>query len=518
MAPVNLPLHISPSGLHRDLNCTGAPFLSQGLPKQEATPWAEAGVKAHFFVLETVKLGDPEELMNLAGIDDCSFEEAQRYQGHAEALLALTANRVFGSELIVEFKLNQLQELGMVPSGREGEHQLDLAWVDPKRWNVLDYKSGNTPVEVKENVQLMAYAWALMKQQGLLGSEVTVRLWVYQPSLGDGVTFWDVTTARLRAFGVDVAKKIMEAEEGGKLVEGPWCQYCPVDKAKACPLKNQGRETRKETTDMAKTSAAAIGALLGAEERAEVQQETALYLPKVAADVVIPEQVTEAIDKLVEREESMLAVTTATAEEASALLKEIGLVEGKVEDAEMLSKRPYADAKKAVEDAFRSLRAKLATSKLATKKKIGAHLEIEERKRQAEIARQKAEQDRINKELQEKEAAAAKLKGAAAKKAEQEAQELRNKAAEASVVTEPAPVAKIGGVSVKKAWTFEVAELGKIPERYLIKSEGPLTLTGTKAVTIVEIDVALMTKDAAAGRFAKADWVKASYAPAVGSR
>ena len=101
--------------------------------------------------------------------------------------------------------------------------------------------------------------------------------------------------------------------------------------------------------------------------------------------------------------------------------------------------------------------------------------------------------DEIRKQQEE---AAKKLKGAAAVKAEAEAQQLRNEQATASVVKPPEPAAKIDGVAAKDVWTFDIPEVAKIPERYLIKHEGALVVTGGKKIVVCEVDAGLMAKDA----------------------
>lgn len=518
MSQVNATIHVSASGLERDWNCTGAPLLREGLPKEPPSAAGTLGTFKHKVVLGAVQAGDPAEVFNLADDSEATFDQVKELEEHAKTLLEVFAEtRPSKPAPYIETKLVELEELGMVPTGREGEFQCDMAWEGTNFFSVLDYKSGKTPVEVKGNKQLMAYAWAWMKKLGLLNSDKPVMLWIYQPEVHSWPSNHLVQMEELRKFGSDCAGKIMEMETGGQLAEGPWCIYCPVDRAKACPLKQQGRERRQEVKESAKTQAAEIGQALSEVVSMEQKVDQLLNLPKVAADIRIPEEVVFSVERALRTEADMLAVDKGNALDASDHLKVVGTLADKLEEVEMLTKKPYADAKKAVEDAFRQMRDGLKAAKLSLKNKIATHLQIEERKRQAELQRQKEEQDRIARELKAKEEAAAKLSGQAAKKAQEEAQALRNAAAEASVVKTPPPV-KASGVKLKEEYSFVIPQVGKIPDRYLLKQEGPLEHKGTATVKIVEVDFATMAKDAKAGRLDKADWVEVTVTSGVSAK
>jgi hypothetical protein len=514
--PVQAEIHVSPSGLERAMECTGFPVLAEGIPKAPQSQHAALGTKAHKAVLEDVRTGDPGATVLGDGFEDVDFETTEKWTRHAEYLLGLAYNRVKGSEIMLERKLPALQELGMVPSGREGEHQADMVWVTSNRWNVLDYKSGKGAIEVKDNRQLMAYAWAVMKEEGLLQSQETVTLWIYQPELGKDATSWDVPMELLRAFGKEAAAKILEAEEGGQLKEGPWCTYCPVGDAGACPLVGGKKDRRSDVVTLAKAEAAELAQAL--ERDISMKESMALSLPESAADIVIPLAVKQKVDALIAKEAAILAVDRGNVEEVAGLLKEIGLVADKWEDAEAMAKWPYAQAKKAVEDAFDPGEKGLAAAKLSLKAKYNNHLAIEERKRQAIIAQQKAEQDKIARDLAEAAAKAEKAKGAKKAELEAEAQKLREQQAVASVRRDPPPAPKVAGIAVAEVWTFDIPDVTKIPARYLIQHQGMLTITGSKAVVILEVDGKVLTADAKAGRLEKSDWLKATKSSGASAR
>lgn len=505
-------IHVSPSKLERAMECTGYPLLAESIPDPLPTQWSELGTKAHAAVLGAVKAGDASEVLNLVdGMDGIELPMADAWTRWAEYILGLVSNRHGKSPVMVERKLEKLQELGMVPKGREGEHQADVIWVDSKRWNLLDLKSGKGKVEVKGNKQLLSYAWALACEMGILDSDWEFNLWIFQPPVSHDAECWTVTMAEIRAFGKEAASKIKEAEEGGQLKEGNWCKYCPVGDAGACLLKNGRKEARADAVGLAKANAAEIFSHFE-------KENVVIGLPSKAEDILIPEEADAQIKAMLSKEADILAVGKGNLQECSDLLKEIGLVEQRWADAEALGKKPYALAKKAWEDAFDPNEKALAASKASLKKKFQFFYDAEQRRQDAEIAKQKAEQDRIAKELAEKEAAAQKLKGAAKAKADAEAQALRDKAAEASVVKAPAPISKAAGIASKEVWTIDIPDVSKIPARYLITHEGALTIQGDKSIVVVEVDGKVMSADAKAGRLAKADWCKATKSSGVSAR
>lgn len=502
-------LKISPSKLPRVWECTGFPFLAQGI-EETISAYAEMGVMAHVCTLGAVKAGDPSEVMNLVdGFDESkgiTFEIARKWEEHACIMLG-----VITTTPLIEVKLAELQDLGMVPSGREGEHQADLVWLDEdcSTWNILDYKSGKTAVpHPKENKQLWAYGWALMKREGLLNGSGSVRLWIYQPEVGSEPIAFLVPMEAIRAFGEECKAKIKEAEAGGQLKEGPHCTYCPVQKAKTCPLINNRKDNRREVVDMAKATASEALAPL-----TEIQS-----IPKLAEEIEIPAAVKEALAGLVVRESEILAVSQGNMQSASDLLKEVGIFETKVDEARAVTKKPFMEAGKAVDAAFKTVLDPLKNLKDGLKGKLQSFLEIQERARRQEEARQKEEQDRIAKELAAKEAAANKLKGAAKAKAEAEAQKLREEQAQASIVQAPAPVMKPSGVAVKEVFWFKIPDFRKIPERYLLPFQGEVSFEGPKNIVIMEIDGKTLSADAKAGRLKNFTWLTWGTSSAVSAR
>lgn len=512
-------IHVSPSGLQRALNCTGQPLLAEGLPNPSSEQ-AQLGTIAHDCILSAVNGGDLRIVMDkidaLEGIA-IDLQTAEKWQLRAADLIQLIGKKP--SKLEVESKLSeQLQLLGMKPKGREGEHQADLIWND-KGWNVLDYKNGKTPVpEPSQNDQVLSYAWALMKREKLKNPDEIIDLWIYQPEISREVFHGAVTVAYLKKWGEHCMDKIEEMQTGGQLQEGAWCTWCPVAKAGACPIIQRRKDNRREAVDGAKAGAAEMGQQLALSVSDERKVGELIALPKTGADITIPDDVLRTIQKLVSMEQEMLAVSKGNELQASASLKEAGIYEGKLDEIRALMKKPYLDAGKAVDEAFRAPIAQLAGVKAGYKGKLQSWLEIQERARRQEEARQKAEQDRLAAELFAKEQEALKLQGEARKKADEEAAKIRNAATEASVVPPPAEPRKIAGIAAKEVFSFTIPEVGKIPDRYLIKHEGPLQIVGVKPTIIVQVDGAVLAKDAAAGRLKAATWLSYTSGKAVSAR
>lgn len=506
MTQVNI--HVSPSSLARTWECTGFPFLAAGLPKEAPTKWTAQGIDAHSVVLGAVDRRDADEVYNIADSTDADLPTAQKWRGHAAVLIELASK---ARAILVEVKLDELQELGMVPDPERGDeqHRCDMIWFDGTRWNFCDYKSGKTPVSVTRNKQLLSYAWAWMKKKGLLTAGNDIVLWIYQPEVSSEPMSWTCSIDHLIEFGRETASKILQAEEGGQLKTGEWCTWCKVAKAGACPKIINERAERKAVVDEHKAEGAHLGRSMttNAAPAQEASPASLIPLPVPA----LPAEVASAITELVKLEAEILAVDQGNAEVSAALLKRITVIETKAEDARLQAKAPYTEGGKAVDAFFKQALGPLGLSKASLKNKFDSHAAIEQRKRDVELKRQKDEQDRIAKELKEKEDAAAKLKGAAAKaKAAAEIQELQQKAVEASVSTPLPPPKKIAGVSSVTVYSFSIPDITKIPERYLIKSakEVEIPETGETLLALVQLDVKVLRLDAAAGRLDKVTWLK----------
>lgn len=465
----------SPSKLNRLRNCTGSGALSEGI-KAPVYPATLLGTRAHKAVLGSVKYGHE-------GVAVEPGDEAHRkaWEGHVDKLLLAIME---AREFEVEVYLPALTDLGMTLEDREGEHQADLVWIDKDgALHVLDYKHGLSPVDVKHNDQLLAYAWAWSQEHGVVR---TTFLHIYQPYVNPEIQTWAVQLS-LVVWGEETQRIMKEVDAGGELKEGDWCKWCPA--LSKCPLKIQAKQDRQDKKES--TVAAGLQVLstspafeLGKAETLKVQLEKFL------------EPAVERAQELQIEAAALDELTAETAQACSDILAQATTFEKQLKDSKAVVKAPILDLGKVVEAAFDVPNDLTAQAKTIAKQRLVEFETKKENERRRKEQERLAEQARLDEEARKAAEAAAKLKGKAKAEAEAKAQEAARKAAEASVVEQEPEEPKVAGVTKGKSWTAVIPQVGAVPEKYLIKHEGSLTVDKKTSYPIVEVDGALILRDA----------------------
>jgi hypothetical protein len=102
-----------------------------------------------------------------------------------------------------------------------------MSWDDPSRTlTLIDYKFGRTPVDIRGNVQLRAYA--VMAAVTLGKSPERILLGIYQPrvsgQLQTEVMTLDDLRQELRTIKAEAAA-VMDADQDTPVMPGAWCRY-----------------------------------------------------------------------------------------------------------------------------------------------------------------------------------------------------------------------------------------------------------------------------------------------------
>lgn len=217
---------ISPSGMHRIIQCPGSLKLCEGLPDIESDA-AREGIAAAWIIEQLFAEKNIDE-----GIAPNEFEVDQAMIDHAESYLKTVLK--YGTPMI-----EQAVDCSIIVPDCFGTPDAYIINRDKKIVEIFDYKYGFIPVEVEENWQLITYALGL-KYWLKLGSDWGYRLHVYQPRAfhSDGIhRTWNVDSFVLNERLFD----IQDAIASDFLKTGPACTYCKA--AGICPKL-------KEETDM----------------------------------------------------------------------------------------------------------------------------------------------------------------------------------------------------------------------------------------------------------------------------
>ncbi len=129
------------------------------------------------------------------------------------------------------------QELDIPATGEQGH--VDVAMLYDNVLEVLDYKNGVVPVEVRDNNQMRLYVLGVLEAlsktelgRTLLKKVKRVRITVVQPNayhVEGPVRSHMYRLEALRVFDGEVRQIVREVEAGSaRLAAGPQCKYCPA--------------------------------------------------------------------------------------------------------------------------------------------------------------------------------------------------------------------------------------------------------------------------------------------------
>ncbi len=179
------------------------------------------------------------------GKSSAAADEGTRLHGVAESILKTNEATRLVSDEDMRLLLPYLSLVDLLPEMHGNtvttliEHKVtinDVCWgtadaivYSVDRLDIVDLKTGTTPVRAKQNKQMMIYAIAAIVTLGLDPDLIKkVVLHVAQPSI-DNMDSWETTVAELHDFGHDLDRAIDFIQSGiFEYAPSPTaCQWCP---------------------------------------------------------------------------------------------------------------------------------------------------------------------------------------------------------------------------------------------------------------------------------------------------
>lgn len=233
------------SGAERYFNCAGSPALIAALPPEAILPdpdYTKAGVAAHAAWAECLREGlDTWEVAHLEweGVK-LTEDDLKAGQVYLDAVRPIP--RPGALEVLVEW-------FHHAPAIHEQAYStLDLAVIGGNFAEITDYKHGEgIYVKAERNLQLMGYAALLLDAYPHL---CYFYLRIVQPRCQpyQGPSEWEISADDLRTWIETELKPAMDRSSeylrnpdrhAVPIKAGPWCRFCPVQKALACPEHNK---------------------------------------------------------------------------------------------------------------------------------------------------------------------------------------------------------------------------------------------------------------------------------------
>lgn len=203
----------SPSSSDKWLNCEGFYHATKDLSSTPSGKSAQRGTAAHELMEQCMLQGkNPEELSNDVELID--------WVGYVLDFVNAYKTSHPKTEIFSETYLPWLHVSGGT---------LDVLGVDPKEILIADLKTGQWPVEVYQNTQLLNYAVAARKH---LGKKSCYRLVIIQPNgfHKDGpIREWVITDLDLNRFQEQATSAIVKNLIGGERVAGEHCKWCKAE-------------------------------------------------------------------------------------------------------------------------------------------------------------------------------------------------------------------------------------------------------------------------------------------------
>lgn len=209
------PEHASfpPSSSDKWLACSGYYHATKDQPSTPSGKAAQRGTAAHQLMEDCINQNkNPEELSNDVELIDwvgyvLDFVNAYKVT-HPKA------------QIFTETYLPWLEVSGGT---------IDVLGLDPKEILIADLKTGQWPVEVENNTQLLGYALAARKH---LGKKNTYRMVIIQPNgfhKGGPIREWVITDKDLNEYEERATSAIVKNLVGGPRVGGEHCKWCKAE-------------------------------------------------------------------------------------------------------------------------------------------------------------------------------------------------------------------------------------------------------------------------------------------------
>lgn len=221
---------LSASGAHRWLACTPSAMLESRYPNTTSEA-AEKGTLAHelaelkvkYFVMENITKGEFDEREKIIKKDSLYEKEMDLHTD----LYIQEINRIVTAlgEYTAVATEHRVDMGSIIPNGFG---TVDFRAVADEELHIVDYKNGRKKVEVKDNPQLMLYAFGEYMMLKDIYDIKSVFIQVVQPKVNNYGS-QEIPIETLLKWVDWVKERAEEANEGtGQFVAGDHCYFCKV--------------------------------------------------------------------------------------------------------------------------------------------------------------------------------------------------------------------------------------------------------------------------------------------------
>ena len=226
---------LSPSAAARWINCPGSVRLSEQMPPEPSSPFADEGTMAHS-VAELKLLREIGEISDKEYGDRFSALISTDQEGYwcgemdeaTDFYLGLVIERLLGAGPDGELMVEQRLDLGAWAKGSFGT--ADAVVIGNGVLEVIDFKYGKgIRVDAVQNPQLRLYALGTADLFDGAYDFEAVRMTIVQPRL-DHVSTDMLTLKGLRDWGKNTVKPAAKEAAGkdARTACGDWCRWCPA--------------------------------------------------------------------------------------------------------------------------------------------------------------------------------------------------------------------------------------------------------------------------------------------------
>lgn len=233
------------SSANRWLNCPGSVKLSETVPPQPSSAYAQEGTAAH--KLGELCLDNGTDPINYVD-QEITLDDGSKYfvnEDMAEAVevyVDYVRSRAKLGKLFIETQFS----LAFVHEEMFGTNDACVFSDTLGMLEVIDYKHGaGIAVSPEENTQLAYYGLGAANVQDL-HPDSQIKLTIVQPrAAGEPIKSWVTTVGYLDKFAKTLKKGVKACEaKNPKLKEGDWCRFCPAQAV--CPqLEKRSLEIAK---------------------------------------------------------------------------------------------------------------------------------------------------------------------------------------------------------------------------------------------------------------------------------
>lgn len=214
---------VSPSALHRTLNCPPSLLLGEQFPDSESS-YAAEGTAGHALGEHLIRkfLNLPTERPTSEYYTDELVEAVEDYVDYV--LHEIEDARMVCADPILQPEM-RISISSYVP---DCFGTGDMVVVTDKYIHIIDLKLGKgVEVSALENPQLKAYGLGVLDTFGALYDIENVKLTIFQPRINNFST-WETTPDALREWGEnELRPKSTQALAGeGEFACGDWCRFC----------------------------------------------------------------------------------------------------------------------------------------------------------------------------------------------------------------------------------------------------------------------------------------------------